>query len=468
MRCYDAFIASQGICIDASPTIEELTKLAEQHLTANNPGEAAKYSRAALGREPNHAPALHLHGVAAYRLGQRELAYTLFESAIARQPLLTYHLDLIEAYRLDWLFDEALAAAHRAVALWPRERAAARALGFVQFDRGALAEAIVQFRRAIALDPGDAVAHMRLGQSLLANRDGREGWGEYEWRFRLPGLAPLMPATDRPKWDGAPCAGTLLVVAGEGFGDTIQFIRFIPQVARRCGKLVIACSQDMQPFIRQQEAAVHTFQHWSEMPAFDVHCMLSSVPGLFGTDPAAPLASIPYIRPDETRARAWRERLAGAIPAGLRRVGLVWAGRPTHPNDRRRSMDFGQLLPLTGVPGVALISLQKGAPAAPAPAIAGPAPLFDFTADIADFANTAALIDNLDLVVSVDTAVAHLAGAMGKPVWTLLPYAADWRWLTGRDDTPWYPTMRLFRQKAPGQWRDVITAVVAELRALGA
>jgi hypothetical protein len=389
----------------------------------------------------------------------------LLDSAVAcdgSQP--QYHIDLLEAYRWEGRLDDALRIGLAAAKHWPESAAIDFALGLLFCDRAELDEAISRLRQAIAREPGYAGAHMRLGQALLARGDCKSGWPEYEWRFRLPGLPLVMPPTSQPKWDGTNAAGgTLLLVCGEGFGDTIQFARYIPLVAQRCRKLVIACSAEMRPFIIQQRGADHTFGDWADMPAYDVYCVLTSVPGILNEDIAAPLALVPYIRTDAARTAVWRERLDAAISPGLYRVGLVWAGRPTHPNDRRRSMDFGHLVALTAIPGVALVGLLQGA-APQMPELKGPAPFLNCGPQIGDFIDTAAIIENLDLVISVDTATAHVAGAMHKPAWLLLPFAADWRWMLGRPDTPWYPPMRLFRQAAPGRWSEVIDAVALQLR----
>ena len=390
----------------------------------------------------------------------------ILEAAVACDPSRPgYQVDLIEAYRMDWRLDEALAACRRALERWPEDLSLRHELHLVLYDRDELDEAVAELRQLIARDPDQAGAHMRLGQIHLIRGEGTPGWAEYEWRFRLPGLKPMMPPTSQPKWNGANARdGTLLVVCAEGFGDTIMFARYIPQIAQRCRTLLIACSAEMAPLLAQQPGIAAIVQKWAEVPAYDAWCMLSSAPGIFGTDVVAPPAPIPYILADKTRIEVWRERLDSTIPAGLQRVGVVWAGRPTHPNDRRRSMDFGSLFALTGVPGIALVGMQKGRAAPTLPEFRGPAPFVDCSSELTDFVDTAALVENLDLVISVDTAIAHLAAAMGKPVWLLLPFAADWRWRRGRDDTPWYPTMQLIRQPRPGDWNGAIETAIRYLR----
>jgi hypothetical protein len=452
--------------INLSFTSAELTQLAAQRYRAGNIAGAAELSGAALASDPHHAPALHVHGLIAYRLGHATLACALLESAIARDgSQQRYYLDLIQVYRFCWRLDDALRVGLRAAELWPEDAAVQYTMSFVDYDRGNLDDAVARLRRVIARQPRHAGAHMRLGQTLLAGGDCKPGWPEYEWRFSIPGWAPVMPPTSKPKWDGKSAPGrTLLLVCAEGFGDTIQYVRYIPRLAQACGRLVIMCSAEMRPFVIQQEGGTDAFQNWAELPAYDAYCVLTSVPGLMNTDVAAPPAPVPYIRADPEHAKIWRERLGAAIPAGLYRIGLVWAGRPTHPNNRRRSINSGQLIALTAVTGVALVGLQKGETTASMPKFKGPAPFLDVAAQIGDFADTAACIENLDLVIAVDTATAHLAGAMGKPVWLLLPYAPDWRWQMRRDDTPWYPTMRLFRQPRPGDWSGVIDTITHELR----
>jgi hypothetical protein len=271
-------------------------------------------------------------------------------------------------------------------------------------------------------------------------------------------VPPPMPPTDRPYWDGEAFDGTLLLVGDQGFGDTIQFSRYIPRAAKRCRELVIACSAEMTPLVSQLSGHAKLFRLWRDAPEFDRHARFSSLPRLFKTELANIPAQMPYLRADRTeRAAKWKKRLATLIPSGFRRIGLVWAGRPEHGNDRNRSMTLSKLAPLAALDRVALVVLQKGPALGQVGGYFGAAPLVNLSPEIEDFTDTAAIIDALDLVVTVDTSVAHLAGAMAKPTCVLLPFAPDWRWLRDRHDSPWYPSVRLFRQSRPGDWKDAVT-----------
>jgi hypothetical protein len=244
--------------------------------------------------------------------------------------------------------------------------------------------------------------------------------------------------------------GRLLMVGDQGYGDTIQFARYIPLIADRCAELILGCSAEMGPLLSTIPGVTQYCHRWTDVPGHAAHCRLSSVPGLVHTTLETIPAKVPYLFAEPSRVATWRERLDATMPQGVRRIGLAWTGRPTHPNDRRRSIPLARLVPLAAVGGAAFVSLQKPIPATDNAALSRFPGLADLSAGLADFGDTAAVIANLDLVITVDTAVGHLAGAMAKPVWILLPKASDWRWLLERSDSPWYPTARLFRQVTPG------------------
>ena len=305
---------------------------------------------------------------------------------------------------------------------------------------------------------------MKMAQALLLTGDFVPGWEHYEWRYRIPGAPALMPKTDRPQWDGRALSGErLLLIGDQGFGDVLMFARYLPWVRERADPVVLACSKEIQPILRGMFPWIETETSWDRMPPYACFCPLSGLPRLHGTTLATIPGGVPYYAADPALAARWRARLDRDIPAGLRRVGIAWAGRGTHNNDRNRSVALQAFTPVGAVPGVALVSLQKGAPAEQAGAWPGAAPLLDLSAEIDGFEDTAAIIDGLDLVLCVDTAVAHLAGVMGRPVWVLLPFAPDWRWLLGRSDSPWYPGLRLFRAPAPKRLEAAIAAAAAAL-----
>ena len=433
---------------------------------AGSPASAGRLASFILAVLPNNAPALQLKAIAAAADGNDAEAATLLEHAIAHgleRP--EYYRNICAVYERLGRLDEALAAGRRAVALDDTNPESYHNLTLVHARRMEMDAAIACARTELSLDPMRPGAHMALAEALLARGAFAEGWREYLWRFRLPGVAPPLPPTDRPAWDGTPLLdGTLLLVADQGFGDVIQFCRYIPWVRARCPSIVIAASPEVQGLVQQVAPGVPIFSAWAQCPPYAAYLTLSGLPRVHGTDLATIPADIPYLHAEPSRVEAWRQRIAGLAPQAHRRVGLVWAGRPTHSNDRNRSVRLQRLGALFDVPSVAFISLQKGAALAEAGRYFGRAPLVNLGAASDDFADTAAIVAGLDLVVTVDTSVGHLAGALGRPVWIMLPFAADWRWLEGRDDSPWYPSARLFRQKRPDDWEGVAARVAAALR----
>jgi hypothetical protein len=301
-----------------------------------------------------------------------------------------------------------------------------------------------------AMRRGDLRAAHAISDVVLAGRDpaGRDD--------------PRLPYHLRWVWRGEAFAGRdVLVRCYHGLGDTIQFARYIPIAAERCAEVILGCSPELAPLLAAIPGVAQCHTRWTDIPPHAAYARLSSLPGLFGTVEATIPASVPYLRADPAKVARWAERLG---PRRGRRVGLAWAGRSTHPNDARRTIALETLAPIWDLPGLEPVSLQKPVPAADAGARA----LFSLRTEelLADFGETAALIANLDLVVTVDTAIGHLAGALGAPAWILIPATADWRWLRDRADSPWYPSVRLFRQTALGCWEEPVRALAAALRAL--
>ena len=409
-------------------TIQQAFDLAVQHHQAGRLQEAEQLYRQVLAQQPEHARAMQFLGVIAHEFGRNDLA-----------------LDLIR----------------RAIALNPNSAQAHNNLGNILKANGQLDEAVAAYRRAIALNPDLPEAHHNLAYALLTRGDFQRGGEEFEWRSKCKDLPPPRNFA-QPQWDGRPLEGrTLLLHAEQGFGDALQFIRYVPLMARRGGRIIIECPAGLQRLFQTIAGGCQIVAAGQPLPGFDLHCPLLSLPRVFGTNLANIPKDVPYLHADAEDARRWQHRLAGY--SSIVRVGLAWAGNPTHKNDRNRSIKLARLAPLGQLPGVSFISLQKGDAAAEAKTPPPGMELIDWTEELKDFADTAALIANLDLVIAVDTAVVHLAGAMGKPVWTLLPFVADWRWLLDRQDSPWYPSMRLFRQPSIGDWDGVITRVAEAL-----
>ena len=445
--------------------IRDVLTIAMQLERTGKPAEAERLAGYVLAAHPKHAEALHLKGIAAASAGRDADAAALLERAIAHgleEP--QYYRNICAIYERLGRLDEALAAGKRAVLLDATDAESYHNLTVVHARRLELDEAVHCARTALALDPMRAGAHMALAEALLSRGDLAEGWREYEWRFRLPGAAAPLPPTDRPQWDGAPMPdGTLLLVADQGSGDVMQFCRYLPWVAERCPHVVVACAADLQPLVGQLAPGVRMFANWKACPPYAAYCAFSGLPLLHGTVLANIPAAIPYFTPDPARVAAWRAKLDRLAPRGHRRVGVVWAGSPTHSNDRNRSARLAQLRPMFDAPGITWFAVQKGPRLSEVSGYFGRAPLLNLGASIEDFSDTAAIVANLDLVVTVDTSVAHLAGAMGRKVWIMLPFAPDWRWLLGRADSPWYPSVRLFRQTERGDWASVAREVAAAL-----
>jgi tetratricopeptide (TPR) repeat protein len=360
--------------------------------------------------------------------------------------------------------EDAIEACQRAVTLMPESAEYQSSLGKVYQSAGKWDEAIAATRKAIALKPGLEMAVCNLGLMLLARGEYAEGWPKYARRWYVKEYDSMPPALPMPRWDGKDLKGKRLFVRAEqGLGDTIQTIRYAPLLAARGGPIVVGCQGELARLLKSVPGIEQLLTPGQRLIGIDCHCASMDLPCLFGTTLETIPGREPYLFADPELAEAWKKRLG---EDGRLKVGLVWAGRPTHPDDRNRSLALSALAPLGSVPGVRLISLQKGNAAGQLRLPPAGLELTDWTAELGDFADTAALVANLDLVITVDTAVAHLTGAMGKRVWVLLPLVPDWRWMMDREDSPWYPTARLFRQKTIGDWGGVVQAVVEPLREL--
>jgi tetratricopeptide (TPR) repeat protein len=298
--------------------------------------------------------------------------------------------------------------------------------------------------------------HLAVAQHLLARGRFEPGWKEFEWRWRAGGVSAT--PFPQPPWDGSPLEGRrILLWAEQGLGDSLQFIRYAALVKRAGGTVLVECQPPLAGLTELAAGVDQVIPFGSALPDFDVHLPLQSLPRVLGTTLETIPAAVPYLSVDPALVEHWRARVGQAD--GFR-VGLAWAGNPSHANDRNRSMPGGHFTALAGIPGCALFSLQVGSRAGE---LAG-VPVTHLGGEFRDCADTAAAILSLDLVISVDSMVAHLAGALGKPVWTLLATAADYRWLLEREDSPWYPSMRLFRQARPGDWEEVMARVAEALR----
>jgi len=461
-----------------------------------------EYSRA-LELRPDYPEALNNRGVSLEALGRPEEAEQAYRRALVLRPGYgEAWTNLGNTLRGLGHAEAALAACKQGLALRPDDAAALTNLGHVLRDLGHLEMSEAALRRALAMRPTDSAAYNALAITLQAQnrphealavldlalgldshdpethhhramlllRLGRmaEGWESYEWRFLTKQAGGHHPQfAGRTPWRGEMLDGrTIFLVPEQGLGDTIQFVRYAPMVAARGGRVVMGVQQPLARLLAGMPGIDALVGIGKALPAYDLHCPLLSLPRVFGTTLDSVPACVPYLHADPQAARGWAARL-DAAGVGLR-VGVAWAGNRHHLGDRQRSLPIAALAPLWRVPGVRWFSLQVGDNAADLAAIpAEQRPsggIEDLAPSLTDLAETAALVAGLDLVISADTSVAHLAGAMGWPVWLLLPATPDWRWLTTGDHSPWYPTMRLFRQDASRAWGPVIDRVAVALR----
>jgi tetratricopeptide (TPR) repeat protein len=433
------------------------------HLGALAEAEAAL--RAALARAPDNARLHYNLAKLLQDLDRLDEAIAACRSAVALQP------DLVDAgYLLGNLLrlaiqpQAALAAFAAAAANAPDHAPTQLGLGSALHDMGRLDDAIAAFRRAQALDPADDEAPRCEGVSLLLQGDLAAGWAKFYSRLR----------PDATQWQGDELGGrTILLYPEQGLGDTLHFVRYAPLVAARGGRVILQVQRPLLGVMRSLGGVSALMGARQVPPGFDVQASLLSLPWLLGTRLATIPADIPYLAADPAQVARWQAVIGAqggasdGASGGGPRIGVVWAGGPRHWRDRERSMKVRHLAPLLTIGAARWFSLQVGAAAANLAQLP-PARVTDLAPRLTDFSETAAAIANLDLVIAVDTSVAHLAGALGKPVWLLLPFAPDFRWLLDRDDSPWYPTMRLFRQPTPGDWAGVIALVAAALAALPA
>ena len=357
----------------------------------------------------------------------------------------------------------AMDAYQNALKLNPQLSGAHLHLGSAQLLQGNLEEAAECFERILQLTPDSAEARAFLGLIHLKQGNFRRGLNEYEDRWVTPYGFRFRRTFSQPLWKGEPLEGSrILLHAEQGMGDTLQFVRYVPLVRARGGKVVLEVQPRLHRLLAQTPGAEEMICCGETHREVDWQCPLLSLPLALGTELNTIPAEIPYVCPDPAQAEAWRQRLAG----NSLRIGLVWAGSPLHPHELWRSIPLEQLAPLTNIEGTTFYSLQMGPPADQVKQWGDRVRLIDLQDEQKDFADTAAIAANLDLVISIDTSVAHLAGAMGKPVWVILSKSADWRWLLDREDSPWYPTAHLFRQSTLGNWQDVVARVERELREL--
>jgi len=436
------------------------------HLQAGQADAAEKPLVRAHLLNPRLPEVLNALGVVCRDKGLLSESRCFFYQALAIDPEYADCLiNLGNAFFGEDRLEEAEQSYRKALQISPADVRAHQNLGVALQVLGRIAEAEAAFRMALRIDPGYATARWNLAVLKLLTGHFREGFQEFEARFSKNEPVPLRYAA-LPLWDGSSFAGkTLLVHAEQGFGDTFQFLRYLPLVAERGGKVLFECQHESlrDLLTASLRGTAFVYVRGETIPEVDLQTPLLSLPRIFGTTLETIPLSVPYLMPLMKGLERWRERLQS--DNGFR-VGLVWAGRPKP--DPKRSASLQALAPLATVPGTVFYSLQVGSGSEQALNPPAGMNLLDYTAELRDFSATASLAANLDLIITIDSAAAHLAGALGIPVWLLLPYAADWRWLTGRNDSPWYPGMRLFRQERPGDWCGPVATMVEMLRTMPA
>lgn len=437
------------------------SNLGEMCRQAGRLDEAVAAGKRALELQPNLPPTLNNLGIAYFDREEFTTAERYYRRALALDPKFAEaHNNLANVLRQQHKFEEAIPEYTRAMELKPGYADAAANLASVLHISGQFQEAMSSARWALSLNPNQPHAHTDLGILHLLHADFDQGWSEYEWRLLMPESRHVAPPG--PAWDGSNPAGRRILVYGEqGFGDALQFCRYLPMLRNLGATVLLRLSAPVAGVIGDSMPGIEVSAD-PGLPAYDCHCALLSLPHRFQTRLNTIPNPVGYLRARPETAAKWADRL-GAGPA--LRVGVVWTGNPKHINNRYRSVSAESLLPLLAIEGIKVFSLQVGARHHELTRCSGGA-VADISAELTDYAETAGVIANLDLVISICTSVAHLAGGMGKPLWMLLNAVPDWRWMLEREDNPWYPTARLFRQRKAGDWTDVIERVAAELRAV--
>jgi tetratricopeptide (TPR) repeat protein len=452
----------QALALD-SDHVEALNNRGTALLALARPAEALAAFDRLLGLAPRHIEAQVNRANALLDLGRVEEAIAGYDRVLAAHPRhagAQFNRGNALAHRDR--YEEAIAAYDRAIAIVPGYVKAHNNRGTALRALNRQREALASYGKALALDKDFADAHLNEAHALLTLGDLARGFPAYEWRWKIAALAPHRRSFRQPLWLGAPpiARKTILLHAEQGHGDAIQFVRYAKPLARAGANVVVETSSALKELMAGIDGVARVLARGEPLPPFDLHCPLASLPLALKTELATIPADVPYLAAPANRLAKWRPRLDALDRP---RIAVAWSGSAAHANDRNRSIALTRLQPLWSVAGCSFVSIQRDLREDDARAL-GEAPRFVHVGDeLADFADTAAVLALADLVISVDSAVAHLAGAMGRPVWILLPFSPDWRWMLDRDDSPWYPTAKLFRQPAIGDWESVIARVRTEL-----
>lgn len=440
-----------------------LTNMAAVLQELGRPGEALEYAQRAVGLNPASPHAHNNLGLSLKHEGRYEDAILSFQQALRINPHMAealHNLGLV--YLILGRVEDAIEHFRQAVSANPQFADAHCDLGVALQAMGNVAEALLSYDRAIELRPDSTDARWNRSLAWLLTGNFEKGWRDYAWRWRRKECA--LAAIPGPRWDGADIRGKRLYVCAEqGLGDTIQFMRYLPQIKERGAYVIFECQAELFTLLQHGKGWDVLIRRGDMVPPYDMHVHLLDLPEIFHTTLQSIPCRIPYVEPVR---RSETDIPLLTLHEENFRVGIVWAGNPGHNNDRNRSCPLSHFTGLTAIPDVRLFSLQKGERSSELRAHGLEQKIVDLGRVIDDFSDTATALERLDLLVTVDTSVAHLAGAMGRPVWLLLPFAPDWRWLQHREDSPWYPTMRLFRQKERGDWAGVFERVCAALATL--
>lgn len=452
--------------VAGNPPVAHLyTNLAGVLLSIRDMAGAETAARAGLALEPNMAQGRLDLGNALWAQGKLEEAVSEFRKGVESDPRRwdiygALGLCLAELGRAD----ESLDALQKVVELEPRRATNLATLGNAQLSAGRVEQAIENCRKAVELVPNEPGAHYNLAIALLTAGDWTAGWDEYEWRLQDLRLTPEPRVYMQPAWDGSsPQGKTLLLYTEESPADAIMFARYIPSLAEQGAKIILECQPELMELLRSVPGVDQVFARGEMLPEFDFHLPLGSLPKIFGTTPQNVTAPGAYLHPPVDRIEAAGQLIVQQAGDAKLKVGLSWVAS-RRPTEQWRNLGIQSLTALGEVAGVRWYNLG---PVSVAKHTLGGAQIVDLFRSFRDFADVAAAVANLDLVITADTMVPHIAGAMGKEVWLLLPFASDWRWLRDRDDTPWYPTMRLFRQPTPGDWGTPISRVIESLKQRG-
>lgn len=440
----------------------EASRMFNRAATLHREGKLAEAIEAygkSLLLNPKQPDVYNNMGVALRSLGKLEAAVACYRRSLVLKPNNSgVYSNMGNALRELGRLEVAMASHQQAVRLAPRSTEAYYNLGLVLRDLGQTDAALSCLDKALALNENHVDCQWDRALTLLEMGRLEEGFEAYESRWKLERSPPR--TFDKPRWDGAELKGkTVLVHHEQGFGDMIQFARYLPMIKARGGQVVVEAQPELARLIGSVDGVSKVFNRGQTPPKFDFYIPMMSLPHIFGTGLDTIPADVPYVGPLDPGAVQLPTSLGR-----IKRVGISWAGRPTHRNDANRSSGFRHFIEILGLPGLSVYSLQKGGAVADLKEYGCEALVTDLGERLRDFSDTAAVVAQLDLVITVDTALAHLAGAMGKPVWVAVPYSPDWRWMRGTDTSPWYPSMRLFRQKRHGAWAGVFGDIRRALR----